>query len=66
MRIEVNGEARDFDQALSIAELIDTLGLKPELVAVQHNDAIVERDSLAAIELADGDRVELIRIVGGG
>lgn len=66
MEIQVNGDTRTVEAGASIADLIAALDLKPELVAVQHNEAIIDRDRVGQVTLADGDVVELIRIVGGG
>ena len=66
MRIRVNGEDRDAPESTTLLALIQSLGVKPELVAAQHNDAIVERAHLNDVHLSDGDTIELIRIVGGG
>lgn len=64
--VRVNGEQRTTPESTTLLALIQSLGVKPELVAAQHNDCIVERANLADVQLADGDSVELIRIVGGG
>lgn len=66
MNVTVNGEARDVTPGTDLLGLIESLGLKLELTAVQHNDDIVHRDEVAGTSLSEGDRVELIRVVGGG
>lgn len=66
MNIHLNGEPRDLAPGTTARALIESLGLKPELMAVQINERILERDLLSETVLADGDVVELIRIVGGG
>ncbi len=66
MNVTVNGEPRDVGADLTISGLIQMLGLKPELTAVQVNDEILERTFLSEYVLSEGDVVELIRVVGGG
>ena len=66
MNVTVNGEPRDLTPDTTILGLIESLQLKPEMVAVQHNETILDRAKLDAATLSDGDIVELIRIVGGG
>lgn len=66
MHVTVNGEARDVPEAVTLVGLMQSLGLKPELTAVQRNDDIVGRDEHATTILLEGDTIELIRIVGGG
>lgn len=66
MRIEVNGEARDVSAALTVRELLVSLGLGETLVAVERNEEIVPRAAHASTTLEDGDRVEVVQFVGGG
>lgn len=66
MNIMLNGEPRDIAPDTTIQSIIEDLGLKPQLVAVQLNDLIVDKNELASTSLAEGDVLELIRIVGGG
>jgi sulfur carrier protein len=40
--------------------------VNPVLVAVEHNGDIVKRDRFGEVLLADGDRLEIIHMVGGG
>ena len=66
MNITVNGETRDVSSDTTLLGLIEGLGLKPEITAVQRNDDIIHRDDIPSTGLAEGDRIELIRVVGGG
>ena len=65
MRIEVNGEPREVE-AGTILALVETLGLDPKKVAVERNLEIVPRSLHAETALADGDRIEIVQLVGGG
>ena len=42
------------------------IGLDPKKVAVERNLEIVPRSTLAAVMLADGDKLEIVHFVGGG
>jgi thiamine biosynthesis protein ThiS len=64
--IILNGEARTIASGSSIAALCTDLGLDPAKVAVERNLAIVPRSTLADVQLADGDRLEIVHFVGGG
>ena len=66
MRLTINGEPREFAVPLSLAELIEQLGMKPDRVAVELNREIVRRDRWADAQLNDGDRLEIVHFVGGG
>jgi thiamine biosynthesis protein ThiS len=66
MQITVNGEPKDVANDINLFDLILELGIKPEMIAVQHNEDIVDRKRFRQITLREDDVVELIRIVGGG
>jgi sulfur carrier protein len=66
IQIELNGEVRAVPDGTTVAELLDSLGLRPELVAVERNQRLVRRPERAATRLEAGDRVELVTLVGGG
>ena len=66
MRLMLNGEAREFDAALSVAGLVETLALDPRKVAVERNLEIVPRSQYLAVQLGDGDRIEIVHFIGGG
>jgi sulfur carrier protein len=69
MKLQINGEERSFDEAsatFTLAALIESLGMKPDRVAVELNREIVPRDRWAAAHLKDGDRLEVVHFVGGG
>ena len=65
MRIEVNGEHREMESG-SILDLVETLGLNPKKVAVERNLEIVPRSLHGETALTDGDRIEIVQLVGGG
>lgn len=66
IRITLNGEGRQVPAATSVAELLDLLALPGPRVAVERNQEIVPRARFADEILAEGDRVEVVQLVGGG
>lgn len=66
MRIAVNGKEMQFEGPLSVAGLLETLGVNPRVVVVERNLAILDRDRFTDEALQDGDSIEIIRFVGGG
>lgn len=64
--ITLNGEPRRVADGLSIAGLVEQLGLNPKKVAVERNLEIVPRSTLAEVELREGDVLEIVHFVGGG
>ena len=66
MKILVNGEDRHFDAPLSIAGLLTDLGVAVGKVAIERNLEIVPKSAYETIELSDGDRIEIVHLIGGG
>ena len=66
MRVYVNGEAREFNSPLSLADLITQLDLPPARIAVELNRTVVRRKDWIATQLNEDDRVEIVHFVGGG
>jgi thiamine biosynthesis protein ThiS len=66
MLLTINGEARSFETALTIAALLDQLNLKQDRVAVEYNRTLLPRTEWAATSLAEGDTLEIVQFVGGG
>ena len=66
MTVVVNGEETQIADGSSVDKVIETLGLKPERVAVELNHRIVRRSQWTSTALSEGDRVEIVHFVGGG
>lgn len=66
MQILVNGEARDVPEAATVATLIDVLGLAGQRCAAELNGDIVPRGTWTERRLMAGDRLEVVRAIGGG
>jgi len=66
MHIFLNGQPRDLDPGTHVAGLLLQEGLAEQRVAVELNGEIVPRGRHAAQALQPGDRVEIVRALGGG
>ncbi len=64
--LQVNGRRVELDQPTGLLAYLETLGVSPRAVAVEHNGVIVERSRYAEAKLDEGDVVEIVRMVGGG
>ena len=64
--VHINGEKREFPDALTLTALVESLGMKGDRVAIELNLDIVPRDRWPSTELRDGDRLEVVHFVGGG
>ena len=66
MHITLNGKEHQLNAATTIADLLGELNLPHAGLAVAVNEEIVMRDDHASHQLNAGDRVEIIRAIGGG
>ena len=66
MKITVNGQPRDVQAGTTVDGLLELLGVPRQFTAVAVNREITPKSAYAAVELAEGDRVEVVRPMGGG
>ena len=66
MTILVNGESRQIADGTTVAQLIADLKLDARPLAVEVNLELVPRSRHAEYHLAEGDRLEMVTLVGGG
>ena len=66
MKVIVNGEERKLAEGATAATLLELLGLPASRVAVERNREVVPRERLGEVSLVEGDRIEVVRFVGGG
>jgi thiamine biosynthesis protein ThiS len=66
MQLILNGEARELPNLTTLAELAAWLQLPAFGSAIELNGEVVRRAHHAATPLREGDRLEVVRLVGGG
>ena len=66
LRLTVNGKQREVEAPLTIAGFLASLGYDVRYVAVARNGDVLDRETFGAVALEDGDRLEIVRPVGGG
>ncbi len=66
MRIVLNGEEKPVAEGLTLAALVEQLGMKPDRVAAELNREIVPRERWPQTALHEGDHLEMVHFVGGG
>jgi sulfur carrier protein len=69
LSVILNGQQREFEQlasGASLEALVQTLELKADRVAVEHNGQIAQRGSWSELPVNSGDRLEIVHFVGGG
>lgn len=64
--LQVNGETRTCSSQSRLPDLLQQLGFNPRLVAVEYNGEILHRQFWPETQVQEGDRLEIVTIVGGG
>jgi thiamine biosynthesis protein ThiS len=66
MLLEINGETRSLPAVASVGELLQSLGVARDRVAVELNRRIVRRQDWADTPVREMDKIEIVQFVGGG
>lgn len=64
--IYLNGKEEEFAENISISKLLEAKKIRPEVITVELNDKIVERDKYQLTLLKGDDRLEFVYYMGGG
>ena len=69
MKIKVNGEDKYLntsDKKISLKNTINLLGYKPNTIVVELNNLIINFEGWENKDVEEGDKLEIVSIVGGG
>ncbi len=66
MKLQVNGEPEELENGLTLTAFLQSKGIQPQMVVVEHNTAIPDRSTWDTLALADGDVLEIVKFMGGG
>jgi sulfur carrier protein len=66
MKVSVNGKPMEVEPGLTVEGLLTLLNVKREYTAVAVNRDIVRKADYDAVKLSEGDKVEIVRPMGGG
>lgn len=66
INVVVNGQPQTVAAGSTILELLEQIGVRTELVAVEVNLDIVPKQQHAQTVVREGDQVEVVTLVGGG
>ena len=64
--LQVNGKTCNCTPQTSLPQLLKQLDLNPRLVVVEYNGEILHRQYWETTQVQEGDRLEVVTIVGGG
>ncbi|MEZ6121329.1 MAG: sulfur carrier protein ThiS [Pirellulaceae bacterium] len=66
MKVFVNNQETDVASEATVAQLLQQLQIHSPAVAVEVNLEVVPKQQHASLVLQDGDRLEIVTLVGGG
>jgi len=66
LQIRLNGDLIECPAGLSLLQLLELRGYKPQLVVVEFNGEILPRARWADQPVREADALEVVTIVGGG
>jgi sulfur carrier protein len=64
--VTINGEQRAVAAGRTITDLLRDLDLHPQLIVVEYNREILDRERYPSTQVRAGDAFELVHFVGGG
>ncbi len=65
MQVRINGKPEDV-QGGTVLDLLKAKSIEPQMVAVELNNTMLEREHLGTTTLTEGDQVEFLFYMGGG
>ncbi len=64
--ITVNGRSVDIESEMVVEQLLDTVDVPPNYLAVEVNAEVIPREQYGRAVVREGDEVEVVTLVGGG
>ena len=64
--VQVNGNLHNCPMGQTLPDLLMQLNLNPRLIAIEYNGEILHRQFWDGQAVVEGDRLEIVTIVGGG
>jgi thiamine biosynthesis protein ThiS len=64
--IWINGEQKAVSDNMNVQQILQDLGVPEHIVIVERNMQIVPRDRYGDVRVEQGDKLELVRLMGGG
>jgi sulfur carrier protein len=64
--LRVNGKPREIDNGLDLQSYLSTIDINMRFIAVGYNGQVIRKQDFAAVQLNEGDALEIVRPVGGG
>jgi sulfur carrier protein len=66
VQIVVNGKPMEVEHGITVDGLLTLLNVKREYTAVAVNREVTPKSTYTSVTLSEGDKVEIVRPMGGG
>ena len=66
IKIFINGDLKKFHQEINIVSVLESLNISSKHIAIEINENLVFRSDWQETNLKDGDKVEIVKAIGGG
>jgi len=66
MKLIINEIEKEFEEGMSLSQIIESLQVQDKVMAVAVNMEVVKKENWHTYSPKDGDEIELLNFVGGG
>ena len=66
IKIFINGDLKKFPQEIDIVSVLESLNISSKHISIEINESLIFRSDWKKTNLKDGDKVEIVKAIGGG
>jgi sulfur carrier protein len=66
IKIFINGDLKKFPQEVNIVSILESLNISSKHIAIEINESLIFKSDWEKTNLKDGDKVEIVKAIGGG
>ena len=66
IKIFINGDLKKIPQETNIVSVLESLNISTKHIAIEINENLVFRSDWQETNLKDGDKIEIVKAIGGG
>ena len=66
IKIFINGDLKKFPSETNIFSVLESLNISSKHIAIEINENLVFRSDWQETNLKDGDKIEIVKAIGGG
>ena len=66
IKIFINGDLKKFPSETNIVSVLESLNISSKHIAIEINENLVFRSDWQETNLKEGDKVEIVKAIGGG